>query len=717
MSASLEHQLGPPPTYASSFDIDTALRGQDEVDAVSALFSDRRFLRITIRYFGDARDNEHAEPATVKAHASLLDRLLEYNGNISSDESREGDSRLHTEGGFLSLFDARVRQDDGRDKTYRQSTHYAQFINWLSWNKKLFGKDPQGIVGSGEGIIKPDGGISASVVCKFDPIDDKPTLVNSSESVMELNKDLTFLDRVTAGLHTQYHLKDNEVLYHIVGIVIEMKPPNIHETLLIGQTSCYAGGYHDACGTSYGYAGHGPMAYRLLVLDNAIVFEGTFSDGVQVVGDFDTLEKKLKDGSVRLGRSLLVQNSEGRRDLDVELVKDVRKLFCAAIEQLEAIPRDGQPLKRLPSPEGETWTTLRDMVKTFTVENAVTRPERLFGEARLSKKQVAEFKESREREEISASAGNAESGARAEDSEVVAPLPEGAESTEMNADAQPGDPRNPKRKRRNPKQQSVNDRLPKDQRDPSPSSSGGGGQGPVARRSGRIRDATTSAATKEGGQRGSGSGRGAKTAGRTVGKRVGNVGESNGNMTHGLKGRDSLKSASSKEEVRTPHGSIFIDPVIIGTDGDYDVVTTECDPLTAFNLQSIGSYMPESNASEKVRSLHESMLMDSVMDGGQTHHNALTGLRNIEEVPRQTASGIMEDDIIDDEDNGSLDRAPSAVYEDPCEENFFGDAEKRRAFNVKIQLLAARSVLRQAKTTFVVAGKEIFNKCLDEATK
>ncbi|ODN92678.1 hypothetical protein L198_05471 [Cryptococcus wingfieldii CBS 7118] len=498
-----------------------------------------------------------------------------------------------------------------------------------------------------------------------------PTLVNSSEPVMEPNEKLTFLDRVTAGLRTQYKLKDNEVLYHIVGFVIEEKPPIIPETLLIGQTSCYAGSYHDVCGTSYGYAGRGPVVYRLLVLDNAIVFEGTSSDEAQVVGDFDTLDKRLKDGSVKVGRSLLVQKSEGEDDLDYTLVKDVRKLFGAAIEQLEAIPRDGQPLKRLPSPEGETWTTLKDMVKTFKLENAVTQPEPFFESARLSTKKVAELNESRKREEIPASEGNAESGPRAEDSEVVAPLPEGPEST----DAQPGtdvDPKEPKRNRKKTKQQSVNDPPPKNRRDRSPSP-GGGGQGPTKRRSARIRaaqadpSATTSSATKEGQH-----GRGAKTAGRTFGSRVGNIRGTNDNTANVLIGKDSLESASFK--------------------ADYDVATTEYDPLTAFNLQNIDSYIPESNASQKVRSLYESMLMEPVMNGGQTHHNALPELRNIEEeVPKQTASGVMEDDIIDEEDNGSFDRAPSAVYDDPLEE--------------------------QANTILVIAGKEIFNKCLNEATK
>ncbi|ODN89132.1 hypothetical protein L198_06451 [Cryptococcus wingfieldii CBS 7118] len=724
MAASLEHQPGSPTTYASSFDIDTALRGEAEVDAVSALFSNKKILRKTIVSFGLAHKNRHDEPITVEAHADLLKLLLEENYNIDVDEIGEGYTQVHTAGGSLSLFDARVRQDDGRDKTYRQTIHFSRFANWSSENKELFGQDVEGRVGSRDGIIKPDGGISASVVCKFDDINNKPALVDS-ELVMEPNKSLTFLDHVTVGLRTQYELKDNEVLYHIVCIVIEMKPPNISKMLLIGQISCYAGGYHDVCGTSYAYAGHGPKVYRLLVLDNAIVFEGTSSDGVEVVGNFDTLKKRLEDGSDTVGRSLLVPNNEGKNQLDEELVKDVRKLCVAAIEQLKRINRDRQPLTRLPSPEGETWTTLKNMVKTFTFEDAVTQPEPFFEAARLSRKKIAELRELRKHKKDSASAGNAESGRRAEDSEFVAP-PEGAESTEVNADAQPRtdvDPKRPKRNKKKTKQQFVNDPPPKNRRNRSPSP-GGGGQGPTKRYPTRNQatqagpSATNSSATKEGGQRGRRSGRGAKTAGRTVGHRVGNVRESNDNTTNVLKGKDSFESASSKESIRTPHESTVINPVMTGTYGDYDVATTDYDPLTASNLKNIGSYMPELNASEKVRSLHESMLMDPVMNGGQAHHNALTELRNIEEeVPKQTASGIMEDDIIDEEDNGSFDRAPSAVYDDPCQEYVLGDAEKRRAFNTKIQLLAARSVLRQANTIFVIAGKEIFNKCLDEATK
>ncbi|ODN89143.1 hypothetical protein L198_06462 [Cryptococcus wingfieldii CBS 7118] len=712
----------PPENYGSFFDIDTALRGPEETVAVQALFSDQEILHDTIASFGLARKNKHTEAVTVKAHADLLKRLLEWHHTIADSEIRGGFSQFHTAGGSLSLFDARVRQDDGRDKTYRQTIHFAQFVNWSSQNKQLFGKDDEGRVGPAEGIIKPDGGISASVVCKFDHIDDKPTLVDS-ESVMEPNESLTSLDSVTVGLRSQYELESNEVLYHIVCIVIEIKPPIVPELTLIGQTSCYAGGYHDVCGTSYGYAGRGPKAYRLLVLDNAIVFEGegTSDDGVEVVGDFDTLEKRLKKGSVTVGRSLLGNNSEGedglgdKDGLDGELVKDVRKLFVAAIDQLKKIPRNGRPLRRLPSPTGPTWTTLRDKVKDFEFKNAVTQPERFFEAARMSKKKVAELEELRKRKGDSASAENAESGPRAEDSDFEVP-PEGAESTEVNADAQPRtniDSKRPKQNKKKTKRQSVNDPPPKDRRNRSPSP-GGGGQGPTKGSSTRNPatragpSATTSSATKQGGQRGRRSGRGAKSAGRTVGHRAGNVRESNDNTTNVLKGKDSLESGSCKEEVRTPNG----------TYGEYDVASTDYDPLTASNLKNIGSYMPELNASEKVRSLHESMLMDPVMNGGQAHHNALTELRNIEEeVPKQTASGIMEDDIIDEEDNGSFDRAPSAVYDDPCQEYVLGDAEKRRAFNTKIQLLAARSVLRQANTIFVIASKEIFNRCLDEAIK
>ncbi|ODN90842.1 hypothetical protein L198_06159 [Cryptococcus wingfieldii CBS 7118] len=126
--------------------------------------------------------------------------------------------------------------------------------------------------------------------------------------------------------------------------------------------------------------------------------------------------------------------------------------------------------------------------------------------------------------------------------------------------------------------------------------------------------------------------------------------------------------------------------------------------------------MLESNTSDKVRSLHEWMFMDPVMTGGQTHH--LPELQNIEEeVPKETASGVMEDDIIDNEDNASLDRAPSAVYDNPLEEDLLGHDEKHQAFNGKIQFLAARSVLRQAGTIFIIASKATFNRCLDEAIK
>ncbi|ODN89139.1 hypothetical protein L198_06458 [Cryptococcus wingfieldii CBS 7118] len=726
MFAPREHQAGSPTTYGSFFDIDTTLRGQAETGAVRALFSDPKILRNAITSFGLARDNEHGEPDTVEPHADLLKLLLKWYRIISASEIREGFSELHTTGGSLSLFDARVRQDDGRDKIFRQTLHFSEFVNWSGENSKLFGQDVKGSVGRKEGVIKPDGGISASVVCTFDHIDDKPTLVDG-EFVMEPNEYLTSLGNVTAGLRTKYKLKDNEVLYHIVCIVIEIKPPIVREMLLIAQTSCYAGGYHDVCGTSYGYAGRGPKAYRLLVLDNAIVFEGKSDDGVEVVGDFDMLEKRLKEGSVKIGRSFLVKDSEredgleGEDGLDDKVVKDVRKLFVAAIKQLKTILRNGQPLRRLPSPRGKTWTALKNTVETFRFENAVTQPRRFFEGARLSKKKVAELQKLRERKGNSASAENAERGPRAEDSDFVAP-PEGAESTEVNADAQSRtdiDSKRPTRTRKKTKQQSVNDPPPKVRRNRSPSP-GGGGQGPSKGRSTGNQatragpSATTSSATKEGGQRG----RGAKAAGKTVGHRVGNVRESDDNTANVLKGKDSFESASSKEEIQTPHGSIIINPVIAGTYGDDDVENTEYDPLTAFNLQNINSYMPKLNAGEKVRSFHESMLMDPVMNGGQTRHIALPEIQSIEEeMPKKTASGIMEDDIIDEEDNGSFDRAPSAVYDDPLEESMLGDAEKRRSFNERIQLLAARSVLRQANTIFVIASKEIFNRCLDEAIK
>ncbi|ODN79170.1 hypothetical protein L198_07920 [Cryptococcus wingfieldii CBS 7118] len=719
MFLSDKDQPGPPENYGSFFDIDTALRGQEETDAVSALFSNRKILQNMIAFFDLAGKNEHTEAVTVRAHIALLERLLEWNYIVNGDKIGEGFSELHTAGGSLSLYDARVREDDGWDRSYRQTTHFSRFVNWSRKNAKLLDEGAEGKVGAQAGIIKPDGGISASVVCKFDGID-MPTLVNSSEPVMEPNESLTSFSRVSAGLRTQYKLDNNQVLYHIVCIVMEIKPPIIPEMHLIGQISCYAGGLHDVCGTSYGYAGHGPKVYRLLVLDNAIVFEGP-SDGVEVFKNFNLLAEGLEDGSVEVGRSLLLKDTDkkGKKGLDKDLVKDIRKLFVAAIKQLKEIRCDHQPLKRLPSPEGPTWTALRDRVKTATIENAVTQPEPLFDAACLSKKKVAKRKDKGN----PASAEDAESGPRAEDSGFVAPPPEGAESTEVIADAQPGTNVNPKKPKRNKKKktkpQSVNNPPPKNRCNRS-RSPGGGGQGPTKRRSTINQatpagpSATTSSATKEGGQRG----RGAKTTDRTVGHRVGNVRESNGNTTDVLKGQDSFESASSQEEIQAPHASIVINPEMTDTYGNDDVATTEYDPLTAFNLQNIDSYMPESNASEKVRLLHESMLMDPVMNGGQTHHNALPELRNIEEeVPKQTANGIMEDDIIDEEDNGSLDRAPSAVYDDPLEEYWLGDDEKRRAFNEKIKLVAARSVLRQANTIFAIASKEIFNRCLDEAIK
>ncbi|ODN73081.1 hypothetical protein L202_08475 [Cryptococcus amylolentus CBS 6039] len=547
MFLSDEDQPGPPENYGSFFDIDTALRGQGG--------DRRRILQNTIASFDLApRKNERTEAVTVRAHVALLERLLEWNYIVDGDKIGEGFSELHTAGGSLSLYDARVREDDGRDKTYRQTTHFSRFVNWSRKNAKLFDEGAEGKVGAREGIIKPDGGISASVVCKFDGID-MPTLVNSSEPVMEPNESLASFSRVSAGLRTQYELDNNQVLYHIVCIVIEIKPPTIPETHLIGQISCYAGGLHDVCGTSYGYAGRGSKAYRLLVLDNAIVFEGP-SDRVEVFENFNLLAEGLKDGSVEVGRSLLLEDRDekGKKGLDEDLVKDIRKLFVAAIEQLKEIRCDRQPLKRLPSPEGPTWTALRDRVKTATIKNAVTEPEPLFEAARLSKKKIAQLRELHKRKEESASAGNAESGPRAEDSEFVAPPPEGAESTEVNADAQPGtddNPKKPKGNGRKTKQRSVNDPAPKIRRNRS-RSPGGGGQGPKERRATRSRaaqagpSATTSSATKEGGQRGRGSGRGAKTADRTVGHKVGKNRESNGNATDVLKGKDSFESASSQ---------------------------------------------------------------------------------------------------------------------------------------------------------------------------
>ncbi|WVQ74924.1 hypothetical protein IAR50_004532 [Cryptococcus sp. DSM 104548] len=356
-----------------------------------------------------------------------------------------------------------------------------------------------------------------------------------------------------------------------------------------------------------------------------------------------SFSKRLKDGDIVIGRFYLVNDDSGEQPLDGELVRDVRRLCAAAVQQLKDIPRDGKPLKRLPSPQGPTWDDLKQKVASFKFENAENHTESFFAKAQ-------------------------------EGSSVAFSDPEGAEATE--ASAQPTiniEPEGTKKKKK-PKQQSVDKPPQKHKRDDSPPSPGGGGSRKIGLRprnhvaQGRS-SAARSNATNAGGQRGGGT----KTR-------------------------------------KSPVQSAIINPVVTGAYGDDDLVTTgEYDPLTPPDLQNIDD-IHEVTAREKVH--------HGYSDLATTDYNALTAfnLQNIQEnVPKLTASGLMEDDIIDEEDNVSLDRAPSEVYEYYWEGFLLGHDEKLRAFNTKVQYLGARSIHRQLGTTFVNANIRVCNNCIEES--